>query len=201
MFTAPWASSSAEVFIWANILANMLLGPVALVPTSCSSCHSGCWNKLSNSVCLEGVTWWILRSNCSIALCQSASDYMIAACQALFRCTWNCLRFEFVTFSTPYSWPFIAARIWWILFSRNWWDSLANISSTLAFADFDIVWSRKAPCFLKNHFSTSSSAARDRSEWFCWLTSRENSHNARTCYGGNNTYLRYFVKYLRCVRP
>jgi len=117
--------------------------------------------------------------NYSIALCRSASDHMVAACRGLFRRTWNCLHLDVVTFSAPYSWTSIAARILWIICSPKWWDSLANGSSILAFADFDIFWSRMAPYFLCNCFCASSSAARDRSEWFCWLTSWENSHNTR----------------------
>jgi len=158
----------------------MLLGPVALVPTTCNCCRLWCWNHLSESLHLAGVTWWISRSNRSIALCQSASDHMVATRQTLFRCAWNWVLFDVVTFSVPYSWTSIAAPILRIFCSHKWWDSLANSSSTLAFTDFDIFWSRKAPFFLYNRFSASSSAARVRSEWFCWLTSRENSHNART---------------------
>jgi len=168
-------SSFEQVF-----LANMLLGPVALVLTSCNSCRSRWWSNSSKSLRLAAVTWWISRSNRSIALCRSASDHMVAVCWALFRRTWNCLCFGVVIFSALYSWTSIAARILWIFCSRKWWDSLGNWSSTVAFADFDIFWSRKAPFLLSNRFSASSSAARDRSEWFCWLTSRENSHNTRT---------------------
>ena len=158
----------------------MLLGPVALVPTSCNRCRSWCWNNLSKCLRLAGVTWWISRSNRSITLCRSASVHMVAACRARFRRTWNCLYFDVGSFSAPYSWTSIAARILLIFCSCKRSDSLANSSSTLAFADFDMFSSRKASIFLKNRFSASSSAVRDRSEWFCWLTWRENSHNAHT---------------------
>jgi len=65
------------------------------------------------------------------------------------------------------------------LFFSNWYDSLANTSSTLAFADFNIFWTGKAPFLFENRFSASFSAVRHRSEWFCWLTSRESSYNAQ----------------------
>ena len=105
---------------------------------------------------------------------------MVAACRALFRCTWNCLLFDVVTFSALYSWTSIAARILWIFCSSKWWDSLANSSSTWAFPDFDIFKSREAHCCVWNHFTASSTSARNWSKWFCSLTSTENSHNART---------------------
>jgi len=136
--------------------------------------------NLSKTLRLAGVTWWISRYNHSIALCWSASDHMVAACWAVFRRTWNCLRFDVLTFTAPYSWICISAWILWIFRSRKWWDSFADSSSTLAFTDFDIFWPRKAPFILWNQFSGSSGAVRDRSKWFCWLTSRENSHDART---------------------
>ena len=85
-----------------------------------------------------------------------------------------------VTFPALYTQTSIAAQILWIFCAHNWWDSLANCFSTLAFTDFDIFCFRNAPFGLQNCFSALSSAVRDRSEWFCWLTSRENSHNART---------------------
>jgi len=180
MFTSLYASSSAAVFIWANFLVNVLLRPVALVLTSCNCCRSLGWNDLSKSLRLVGVTWWISHSNRSIALCQSASDHMVAHCLALFRRTWNCHGFDVVTIAAPYSWTSIAAPILWNFCSHNSWDSLANSSSTLAIADFNIFSSWKAPFALQNLFSAPSSVARDRSEWFRWLTSRENSHNAHT---------------------
>jgi len=90
------------------------------------------------------------------------------------------LIFDVVTFSAPYTRTSIATQILWIFCARNWWNSVANSSFILAFEDFDIFWSQKAPCPLYNCFNASSSAVRDRSEWFCWLTSRKNSRNART---------------------
>jgi len=131
-------------------------------------------------LCLAGVTWWISRSNHSIVLCRSAYDHMVAPGRALFRRSRRCHRSDVATFSAPYSWSSIAARILWIICTRKWSDSLANGSGTVAFADIDIVCSRMAPFFLWNPFRVSSSAARDRSEWFCWLTRGENSHNACT---------------------
>jgi len=83
----------------------MLHGPIALVATSCNSCRSWCWNNLSKSFCLAGVSWWISHSNSSIALCRSASAHIVATCWALFRRTWNWLSFDVVTFSAPYSKP------------------------------------------------------------------------------------------------
>jgi len=147
MFTSPEPSPSAAVFIWTSLFVNVLLGPVAWVPTSCNSCRSWCWNNSSNSLCWTGVIWWISRSNHSIAFCRSASYHLVAACWALFSHTWNCLHFDVVTFSAPYTWTSIAARIIRISCSRNWWDSVANCSSTLAFTDFVIFCSRK-PAFL-----------------------------------------------------
>ena len=105
---------------------------------------------------------------------------MAAACQAQFRRTWKCLHFVILIFSAPNTWSSITVQILWIFCCRNWWNSQANCSSTLAFADFDIFSSRNAPFFLYNRFSALSSAVRDRSEWLCWLTSRENSHDAHT---------------------
>jgi len=127
--------------------ANMLLEPIALVPTSCNSCRWWCWNTLSKSLCLAGVTWWISCFNRSIARRQSAYDHMVAACQALFGRTWNCCRFDVVPCSAPYTWNSIAVWILWIFCLRNWWDSIAKCSSTFAFADFYIIWFRKAPFF------------------------------------------------------
>ena len=60
----------------------------------------------------------------------------------------------------------------------NRWDSLANCLFTMCFTDIEILCSRKAPVFLENCFSASSSGHRDSSVSFCWLTSRENWHNA-----------------------
>jgi len=148
MFATLWASSFAAVVIWASNLANMLLGPVALVPTCCNCCHSRCWNNSSKSLGSAGVAWEISNTNRSLALWWSASDHMLTARRALSTRTWNYFCFDVVTFSAPYSWTSIAARIVWIFCSWNWWDALANSSSTLAFADFDIFWSRKAPSFL-----------------------------------------------------
>jgi len=130
-----------EQVFWTNVLQ----GPDAFVPTSCISCHLWCWNSLSKSLRLPGVTWWIWRFNCSFALCRSASDHVVAACRTLFRLTWNFLHFDVVTFSAPFTWSSIVARVLWIFCSRNWWNSLANSSSTSAIADFDIFCSRKAP--------------------------------------------------------
>jgi hypothetical protein len=101
-------------------------------------------------------------------------------CQALFRHPWNSFCFVVVTFSVQYTWTSIAAWIEWMICSRNRWDSLASSSSTWAFTDLDIFCSVNAPFFLLNRFIASFSAVRNRSEWFCWLTSREKSHHART---------------------
>jgi len=180
MFTTPWSSSSAALFIWASDWGNVLLGQVSLVLTSWNSCCSWCWNEWWKSLHLTGVIWWISRSNHSIARSQSASDHLDAACCTLFRRTWNCLHFDVVTFSALYTRTSIAAQILWMFCACNWWKSLVNSSFTLAFADFDIFWSWKALFFMSTHFCASSSAVRDRFEWFCWLTSRENSHNACT---------------------
>jgi len=59
-------------------------------------------------------------------------------------------------------------------------DSIAHRLSNLAFRDFDIWCSQKIPFFWWHCLCALPSALRDRSQWFCWLTSRESSHNART---------------------
>ena len=158
----------------------MLLGPVALVPTTGNSCCPWWWNNLSKILHLSGVTQWISCSSHSIASGQSASDQVVAACRDLFRRTWNCLCYVVETFSAPYTMSSNAVWILWIFCSCNWWDSVANWSSTLAVADFDIFCSRKVPFIRGNHFSASSSSLRARSEWFRCLTIRQNSHNAHT---------------------
>jgi hypothetical protein len=158
----------------------MLQGPIGLVPTSFNSCHSQCRNNLSNSLCLADVTWWSSCSNRSIAFWRSESDQVVAACQTLIRRTWNCLHFVQKTISAPSTMAYIAGRILWIICSHHRLFSVAHRSSTVAFAEFDIFYSGKMPLFRWNRFSASSSALRDRFEWFCWLTSSENSHNART---------------------
>ena len=155
--------------------AGGLPGPIAN-----ASCHSWCWDHSSKSQLLTGVTWWISRSYCSFAHWWSASDHLVAACWVQLRRTWNCLYWVVVTMSGSYTGISITSQIVWSCCSRNWWDTVANCSSTLAFADLDIFCCRKAPFFLWNRFSASSSAVRDRSEWFGWLTSRGNSHNAHT---------------------
>jgi len=78
MFAVPYTPSSAAVFISASFLANVLLGPVTLVPTSCNSCRSWCWNNLLKSSCWTEVAWWISHSNHSFALSRSASDHLVA---------------------------------------------------------------------------------------------------------------------------
>jgi hypothetical protein len=176
----PYTLSSAAACLRASSLANMRLALVALVLTSCNRYCSQCWKNVSRSLPLEGVTWRILRSNRSIAFWRSASNQVVATCQAIFRSTWNRLHFVVETISAPYRRASIAAQILWIFCSHNRWNFLANRSSTWAFADFDSFFSRTIPFFWEHCSSASSSALRDRSEWFCWLTSRENWHNAQT---------------------
>jgi len=156
----------------------MLLGSVALVPSFCKSGRSLYWNNLSKCSRLTGVPWWISFLYHCIAFWQSASDHMVAPCQTLFRHTWNWLCFDVETFSAPYTRTCIAAQILLIFCLHNWRDSLANRWSTLPVTDFDIVCLWKMPFFWQNRMSALSSALRDISEWFCWLTGRENSHNA-----------------------
>jgi len=158
----------------------MHLWLVALVLTSCNSCCSWYWNNLSKSLRLTGVTWWISRSNCSIAFWQSAYDQVIATCRGPFRRTSNCLRFVVETFPIPSTRTSIAAQILWRICLHNWWNSVANGSSTVTFTDFNIFWSQNILFFWQNPLSASSSALRDRSERFCSPTSRENSHDACT---------------------
>ena len=158
----------------------MLLGPVALYPTSCTSYRSWCCINLSKRLHSAGVTWGISRSYSSIAFWRSASDWVVVACQALFRRTWNCLCFVEESLSAPYRRASIAARILWIYGWLNCWDSVANWSSTLAFADFDIICCRNIAFFWWNRCSAASSSLSDRSESFCWPTSRDYSHNALT---------------------
>jgi len=113
-----------------KVLQKVLLGPVTIVTTSCNSCCLWCLTDLSKSLHITGVTWWILRSNRSFALCRSASDHLVVLCQAQFRCTWNCLRFVVVTDLAPYSWTSMGLPSLCNFRSRNWWDSLANGLST-----------------------------------------------------------------------
>jgi hypothetical protein len=138
----------AAVFVWASFLLNVLPGLVALVPTAWDRCCSWCWITLSKFLCLPGVIWWISLSNCCYALWWSTSDHLVVACRALFKCTWNCLRFDIVTFWARYTRTSIAARIVCMYCSHNRCDSIANSSFTLAFADFDIVSSRKKTLLL-----------------------------------------------------
>jgi len=74
MFATAYSSSSAAVFSRVSLLEKMGLGPVASVSTSCDSCHPLCWNRISHSLHVTGVTWWISCSKRFFALCQSASD-------------------------------------------------------------------------------------------------------------------------------
>jgi len=67
MFAALSPSSLAAVCSSSSCLANMLLWPVLLVPSFCASCRSWCWNNFPKRLRLAGVTWWISRSNRSIA--------------------------------------------------------------------------------------------------------------------------------------
>jgi len=157
----------------------MLLGQVALVLTSWKSCRSLCRNDSSKSLHLTGVTCWILHSIGSIALWRTASDRVVAAYRALFRRTWNCLRFVVETIPAPHTRASIAAQTLWNFCSCSWWDPVANRSPTLDFADFDIFCSPKLCFFWCNPLSALSIAVMDRSEWVSRLTSRENSHNAR----------------------
>jgi len=46
--------------------------------------------------------------------------------------------------------------------------------------DFKTIVSRKPPCFQIHCLNAFSSVLRDGSEWFCWLSSGEPSHNACT---------------------
>jgi len=178
LFSAPSTSSCAAVCISASVLENVLAGPVGLVLTSCNSCRSWCWNDWLKSSRLTGVIWSISCSSRSFPISSSAFNHFIAACWTLFRCTQNFLCPGIVTFSAPYTWPCIAAQVWWIICSRNWWSSLANSSSTLNFGEFDIFYSPKAPISFHNPFCVWPSAVRDRSEWFCGLTSGEKIHYA-----------------------
>jgi len=168
--------------MWASVLGNVLPAPVALIPTPCNGYHSCWWRNWSKQCHWTGVAGLILHSNCTYALCRSASVHLVTACWTLFRCTWNCLHCVVVTVSAAYTWLSIAERILWILCSRNQWHSLADHSSTVAFTVVNIFYSQKAPFFWGNAFSASSSIGRDRLEWFCWLTCRENSNNACTAH-------------------
>jgi len=56
----------------------------------------------------------------------------------------------------------------------------SNCSFSLAIAHCDIFCVWHAPCIWKHCLSTWSRALRDRSERFCWLTSREYPLNAST---------------------
>jgi len=160
----------------------MLLGQGAVVQTSFDSCHLWCRNTLSKILHFTAVTRWIYSSNLSFPLCQSASNQFIAACWALFGCTQNCLPLVAVIFAALYIGTSIAVQILWIFCSCNWLESLVNCSSSLAILDFDIVCTCEATFCLYNCFCVLCSAVRDRSEGFCWLSSRENSHSVCTAH-------------------
>jgi len=160
-FATSSALSFAVVLVCATFLANVLLGPVALVQTFCNSCCSWYWNYLLISLFLPGVTKWILCSNYTVAFGLSASDQVVATCPARFRRTLNCIHIVVVTVSAPDTWSSIAAWILRIFCPHNWWDSLANCSSSWAFADFDIVCSHIVPFVQYIGMSASSSTLRD----------------------------------------
>jgi len=83
MFATPYTASSAAVFIFGSLFANMLLGQVSSVPTFCNSYRFWYWSSISKCFRWTGVTHWILCSNCSFAFCQSASNQLVATCQAV----------------------------------------------------------------------------------------------------------------------
>jgi len=101
-----------------------------------------------------------------------------AAWWAPIWCTWNYLSFVVKTFSAPFKRTSIAAQILLIICSHHGWHSLANRSSTLAFTDFNSSCSWYLGLFSYIGFNAFASASSDCSEWFCWLTSAENAHNA-----------------------
>jgi len=59
-------------------------------------------------------------------------------------------------------------------------DHYAGWSCTLPIADNDIFCTRRIPVLWLNSIVASSSALKDRSEWVCWLTRSENSHEDHT---------------------
>lgn len=145
LFPTPWPCSSALVFVWGSILANVLLGLIGILPTSCNRCCSWCWNKYSKSLHLTWINIWISHSNRAVALCRSVSDHLVATCQALFRHSSNCLQFVVISISALYTWTTIAAKIVLIFCSCYSWHSLANGSFSLAFTDFIIFALEKQP--------------------------------------------------------
>jgi len=144
------------------------------------SCRLWCWNTLLKWSCLAVVTSWILHPNWSFALCQSASDYLVEPCQALFRCTSECVWLLELNVAAPYTWTTIVVRTGLNFCSYNKWDFLANFSSTLAFTDANIFSFQIEHFFYLNSFRESSSTVRDGRKRFCWRTSRENSHTSHS---------------------
>jgi len=179
MFATSHNSASAAGCIWASFVVNLLLGPVASVPIPTTVVTLDV-ELIYRNACIELVSPDGLCAPITLLDHRWASDHFIHTCHTVVRCTKNFLRFDVVTFSAPYTWTSIEAQIIGIIWSCNSCYSLANCLSTLAFADFEIFCTQKALFFLQNRFSASSSAVRDRSEWFCWLTSVENVHDSRT---------------------
>jgi len=77
----------------------------------------------------------------------------------------------------PYTGTSIAVWGSWSIFGHTCSDSIANWQQTSEFADFDILCSPHTSLFWHNYLHSLSNDFRHWSEWFCWLHSRENSHN------------------------
>jgi len=148
--------------------------------TFCNCYRLWLWNDCSKSLHSTGVSRRILYSDHSTALWWFASDYIVAACRSLFRQTRNYITLVAKTFSASYTRTSIGVWILRNFCARNGRDSSGNFSSTLAFANFDIVCLWKLPIFIMNHSSPTSGASTDISVWFSWQTHEENSQNART---------------------
>jgi hypothetical protein len=79
-----------------------------------------CPKDISERLRITDITWGMLPSNRTVALCWLTSECLVGTCRALFRCIRNCLWFVVVTFWAPYTRTAIAAQILWILCSPNW---------------------------------------------------------------------------------
>jgi len=89
MFGTQDCFFATTVFLWTSHLGNILLVPDPSASTSWDCCRPCCWQHLLKPFCLPGITWQIFCSNHSVAFCWSVSHYLVTACWAQFRGTWN----------------------------------------------------------------------------------------------------------------
>jgi hypothetical protein len=83
-----------------------------------------------------------------------------------------------ILFGPP--WTSTVAWIFWISGFLNCWNAVANCSSTLAYADFNIYGFQKTPLFWVNWLNVSSNVWGEWWKSFYWLTQWEHYHNTST---------------------